>query len=243
MTGLFKMRAVYLYTSVAKKSFTKNWQPRRGSSASRLSEPVNFDRFHAFGIPQSPQVVLVFGKSEMQSSDFLRYSNHFTAGDEVWLILPKFDGNVQQNLILRFEEPVVPVETKLPFVEDVMPPSNVLHGSYVFFDFISHRISVHQASPLDHTCSGVLCDGQFGSGTCGCTKAPAKRHWTLLVTFSCPEIDEFANDELNIISNRQTRLLIDTNVRSWPATDARVDPFEIFADVKCSFVNPKFIPI
>ena len=168
----------------------------------------------------------------MQSSDFLRYSNHFTAGDEVWLILPKSDGNAQQNPILCFEEPVLPVETDWPFVEDVMPPSNVLHGSCVFFDFISQRISVNQASPLDRTFSGVLCDGQFGTATCGRMKAPPKRHWTLSVTFSCPEIDEFANDKLNIISNRQNRLLIDTNVRRWPATDARIDPFETFADVK-----------
>ena len=52
-------------------------------------------------------------------------------------------------------------------------------------------------------------------------------------TFFCPEIDEFVNDELSTCSNRLTRLLIDANERSWDATDARIDAFEIFTDVNC----------
>ena len=229
--SLYRMRATYLYTSVAKKTFVKTWQARRGSAAARLPEAVKFDRFHAFGVPATPHIALVFTKTEHLSSDFLRYSCHFCPGDEVWLVLPKMDGNIHQNPIVRMEEPLVPVADSLIFATDVSPPRNVEHGSYVYFDFKAKDIEVLQASPVDNTCSGVLCDGQFESATCGCTKAPSKRHWTLKITFSCPPMDQVANDELSIASNRLTRLLIDEEVRCWPASYPRVDPFDIYGDV------------
>ena len=110
--------------------------------------------------------------------------------------MPKPDGNIGQNIVRKSKEAVVPASpSPLPH-GDVQPPGNVTNDSYVFFDFVTHSFKLVTVSAQDNVCKGTMCDGQFGADACGCTKAPARKHWALNFVFTCDELDDIANDEV-----------------------------------------------
>ena len=227
-----RLRAVYLYSSATKRTISRTFQfTKPGAFAKRAKETKEVAAFHAFGIPDSPHVVVVFQATAAEKQAFLRFAASFAPGDEVWLCLPTPDGNIAQNIVIKSREAILPVTLPRQLIDSVMPPANVSNESYVYFDFLTSTIRLLSAVPQDNVCRGSMCDGQFGDGPCGCTQAPPRKHWALRFTFKCDELDPIANDELSLCSNRLTSTVVDDSVLSWPATDARVDSYDIDDDV------------
>ena len=222
------LKLTYLYSTANKRKFTI-WEPRRGNKTTPQIKTVqqNYDRFHAFGVPETRNVVLMFTETEQASRDFLRYSKELKPGMDTVVILPRVDGQIVQSPLLKVPDPVLPIDTPLSNSVIVKPPNKVAQASYNFFDFVSRSVFVVSASPIDNTCSGALCDGQTGKSSCACTTAPPLKHWSLHLAFGCDEFDAVDRDEVSIISNTLTVTFIHENIRKWPLSNALLDPLDM----------------
>ena len=220
--GRTRIRVCYLHTTSIKKPMTKTFPLRRGMQ--RQPEPVSYDRFHLFGIPNSPHVLVIFSEKEAHSKTFMRFGAHLFPGVEVLLLSPHRHGSINNTPVVVTHDPMIPMEDSV-LNRPVLPPANVNQPGYVFFDFVSTNIHLIDATSVNGTCKGSVCDAQTGNDRCGCLNAPSDRHWALNVCFTCPQLDDISHNRLSLTSKRVTRLFMDRSVYMWPENDPRVDPF------------------
>ena len=207
---------------------TRHFSAKRpGSSYIRPKETKDVNAFHAFGVPGTPHVLVMFQDTAQETQNFLKFSLHIRPGDEVWLVRPFTESSVGQNPVIDYKEPMIPTQCQSVLEANILPPMTVTNTSYVFFDFISKNIIFEAATPQDNVCAGPLCDSQYADKSCGCTKADPARHWALRIEFGCEEMEELSQGQLSICSGRLTSLLVHESVRLWPATDPKVDVFAI----------------
>ena len=222
------IHAVYLYTSHAKPKLTA-WQPKRGNLPMQKKSYADYNRFHAFGIPGTPHVVLVFTQNEKDSRHLLQFASEIHPGRQVLIVRPRFESSIAQNIVVRTNEPLLPIEaTKM---SNCPPPVNVTQESFVFFKFETRKVDLLSATCIDSVCAGSLCDGQNGSSSCACTIAPAKKHWAINFAFDCPELHDVSNGEVSITSNALTELFVSKEVRYWPLSDERIHPMDLHRSV------------
>ena len=221
------MHVVYLYSTCNKKKFTI-WEPRRGNKQQKVKTVTeHYDRFHAFGIPKTRNVVLMFTTKEQESRDFLRFSKSLYPGEDVLLVMPRQEGQVVQSPVINVRDPVLPIGTNLSIAVAVPPPSKVSQASYNFFDFVSKSVYIICATTIDNTCKGSLCDGQTGKDACACVAAPPAKHWSLQIAFGCDEFEAIDKDEVAIISNQVCRLFVHDSIRKWPLNNESLDPLDL----------------
>ena len=219
------LRVVYLYSTTSKPRYTM-WQTKKSNAPAQKRVQSDFNRFHAFGVPSSPHVILMFTSKESDSRELLRFSAQFRPGSELFIIRPTVESNMAQNLVVRSREPLLPVKT-LTMVTRCLPPANVSHESFLHFDFVTKSLELISATFVDNVCGGSLCDGQSGKEPCACTKAPAKKHWAVNLAFNCNELETIANGEVSITSNELTTLFVTEDVRYWPLNDDRLNPIAL----------------
>ena len=83
---LSMIKVVYMYSTMSNPKFS-TWQPRKGNTPDQ-KVVSDFNRFHAFGIPASPNVLLAFSEKESDSRNLLRVTANLHPGSElsqVWL--------------------------------------------------------------------------------------------------------------------------------------------------------------
>ena len=225
--GKRKMTAVYLYTTAVKKPFIRTYNQRTRAGSQKPSEPISYDRFHLFGIPNSAHVIIIFSATEAMSRSFLRFGSHIQPGTEVFILMPSVKGAIHNTPIVATNDPFVPVRQETQMDQNILPPTNVDLPGYVFFDFVTRDIALEMATATSGVCRGVLCDGQSGLDSCGCTFSPARKRWALSLKFTAPEFMDIANDTVQITSFMATTVFVSPDVYNLPVSD----PCHIPADL------------
>ena len=221
------LELVYLYSTANKKKFTV-WEPKRGNKTQVVkTHTQHYDRFHAFGVPHTRNVVLMFTTKEQTSRHLLGFSKLLRPGGHVIAVMPRQEGQIVQSPLITVNDPLLPIESKMENEVSVAPPPTVLQASYNYFDFVSKSVYIISATPVDNTCSGSMCDGQTGCEACACVSAPPMRHWSLNIAFGCTEFESVDKDDVSITSNRSLICFVHDTIRKWPLSNALLDPVDM----------------
>ena len=221
----YVIKATYLYASKSQRKY-RTFQPARGNLTQVNKEISTFDRFVVYGIPDSPHVAISFMKTPAATKQNLRFSNHLSPGQEVFM--PRVISYLgPQNPEIVSLDPIIPVQTAITSAIVVLPPADVDAPNYTFFDFVTKTLNIFAATPQDNVCTGSFCDAQTNTASCPCTSSNPHKHWALGVIFSCDEFKDIARDKITVTSMKTAAVFISPEKLQWPLTNDAIDPFDL----------------